>query len=109
MFFLLIFLLTQNVKTAVAQTLTRGPYLQMGNQTGVTIRWRSSSATNSRVRWGTVFGTYPNTVDSATVTTEHIVRITGLLSEVRVQLYRQPIPTMYLPCQLIMQHVNSGF
>ncbi|MBP6023725.1 metallophosphoesterase [Ferruginibacter sp.] len=78
MFFLLIFLFTQSVKIAVAQTLTRGPYLQMGNQTGVTIRWRSSSATNSRVTWGTVFGTYPNTVDSATVTTEHIVRITGL-------------------------------
>jgi 3',5'-cyclic AMP phosphodiesterase CpdA len=78
LFFLLIFLFTQSVNIAVAQTLTRGPYLQMGNQTGVTIRWRSSSATNSRVTWGTVFGTYPNTVDSATVTTEHIVRITGL-------------------------------
>ena len=58
--------------------LTRGPYLQMGNQTGITVRWRTAAATNSRVTWGTAFGTYPTTVDSATVTTEHEVRVTGL-------------------------------
>ena len=68
---------------AAAQTLTRGPYLQVGNQTGVTIRWRTNIATNSRVTWGTVFGTYPNTVDSATVTTEHIVRISGLSADTK--------------------------
>ena len=81
--FLLLFLFTHSVSSSYAQTLTRGPYLQMGNQTGVTIRWRSSIATNSRVTWGTVFGTYPNTVDSATVTTEHIVRISGLTPDTK--------------------------
>lgn len=58
--------------------LTRGPYLQVGTQTSIIIRWRTDIAENSRVRWGTVFGTYPNTVDSVTSTTEHIVQITGL-------------------------------
>ena len=61
-----------------ATTLTRGPYLQMGNQTGITIRWRTAAATNSRVTWGTSFGTYPNIVDDAVSTTEHEVRINGL-------------------------------
>jgi Calcineurin-like phosphoesterase/Purple acid Phosphatase, N-terminal domain len=67
------------LKTSFAQTtLTRGPYLQMGNQTGVNVRWRTAAATNSRITWGTAFGTYPNTIDDATVTTEHEVRINGL-------------------------------
>ncbi len=61
--------------------LTRGPYLQIGNETGVTLRWRTSAATNSRVTWGTVNGVYPNTVDSTTVTTEHTVRISGLTAD----------------------------
>jgi predicted MPP superfamily phosphohydrolase len=64
-------------------TLTRGPYLQVGNQTGVTIRWRTDIATNSRVTWGTAFGTYPNTVDDAALTTEHIVRVNGLLADTK--------------------------
>ncbi|MEO6538577.1 MAG: metallophosphoesterase [Ferruginibacter sp.] len=64
-------------------TLTRGPYLQMGNQTGITIRWRTAAAINSRVTWGTSFGTYPNVIDDATNTTEHIVRITGLSADTK--------------------------
>jgi len=71
-------LLSQNLLHA--QTLTRGPYLQSGKQDSITIRWRTSSATNSKVTWGTTFGTYPNslTQDVATTVTEHIVRIGGL-------------------------------
>lgn len=63
--------------------LTRGPYLQMGTQTGIIIRWRTDIAENSRVRWGTVFGSYTNTVDSATSTTEHIVQISGLTPDTK--------------------------
>lgn len=63
---------------SITAALTRGPYLQMGTQTGVTIRWRTDVATDSRVTWGTVFGNYPNTVDDAALTTEHEVRIEGL-------------------------------
>ena len=66
-----------------ATTITRGPYLQIGNQTDITLRWRTAAATNSRITWGTVFGTYPNTVDSATVTTEHIVKISGLTADTK--------------------------
>ena len=54
-------------------TLTRGPYLQMGGETSIAIRWRTSAATNSRVEIGTSFGTYPIVIDSTTSKTEHIV------------------------------------
>ena len=63
--------------------LTRGPYLQMGNESAVTLRWRTSTATNSRLEAGTIFGTYPLVVNDATLTTEHEIRITGLTSDTR--------------------------
>ncbi len=78
-----IFFLTIGNSAGIAQTVTRGPYLQMANETAVTVRWRTNVATNSRVTWGTSFGTYPNTVDDLTSTTEHIVRITGLLADTK--------------------------
>lgn len=63
--------------------VTRGPYLQVGNQTGITIRWRTDAPTNSKVTFGTTHGVYTNTVDSATVTTEHIVRLSGLTPDTK--------------------------
>ncbi len=63
--------------------LTRGPYLQVGTQTSIIIRWRTDIAENSRVTWGTVFGSYLNTVDSSTSTTEHIVKISGLTADTK--------------------------
>ena len=63
--------------------LTRGPYLQVGTQTSIIIRWRTDIAENSRVKWGTVFGIYPDIVDSATSTTEHIVQLSGLTADTR--------------------------
>ncbi len=63
--------------------LTRGPYLQVGTQTSIIIRWRTDIAENSRVQWGTVFGTYTGTVNSATSSTEHIVQISGLTADTK--------------------------
>lgn len=68
---------------AFTATLTRGPYLQMGNQTAITLHWRTSAAQNSRVEVGTVFGTYPLVTTDATSTTEHIVRVTGLTADTK--------------------------
>lgn len=61
----------------------RGPILQMGGQTGITIVWRTDEPTNSRVTFGTTHGTYTNTVDDATVTTEHIVQLSGLTPDTK--------------------------
>jgi hypothetical protein len=80
---LFIVFLTAGTLPAAAQTVTRGPYLQMANENAVTVRWRTNVATNSRVTWGTSFGTYTNTADDLTSTTEHIVRITGLTADTK--------------------------
>lgn len=58
--------------------LTRGPYLQMVNQTSATLRWRTNVATDSKIEAGTQFGSYLQSATNSTVTTEHEVRITGL-------------------------------
>jgi acid phosphatase type 7 len=63
---------------AAAQTVTRGPYLQNGSNTAVSFRWRTSTATNSRVSYGTTQGNLSSFADDATSTTEHEVRVTGL-------------------------------
>ena len=58
--------------------VTRGPYLQRNNDSGVTIRWRTQTATDSVVRTGTVQGVLTGSTSDATVTTEHKVRVDGL-------------------------------
>jgi hypothetical protein len=69
--------------TGGSATLTRGPYLNMVNQTAVTLRWRTNTATNSRVEIGTVYGTYPIVFNDAVSTTEHEMRVTGLNSDTK--------------------------
>lgn len=61
-----------------AQTLKRGPYLQMGSTTAVTVRWRTDVSMESVVRYGTTAGNLTATVKGAAKTTEHEVRLTGL-------------------------------
>ena len=61
-----------------AQTLSRGPYLQNGNTSAISIRWRTSSNTDSVVRYGTSQSNLNLSVTNATAKTEHELRITGL-------------------------------
>lgn len=68
----------QGLGAAPAANLTRGPYLQIGNQIGVTVRWRTDVATKSKVEAGTTLGNYTLSVLDTAKTTEHIVRINGL-------------------------------
>ncbi len=63
--------------------VTRGPYLQMGNQTAVTIKWRTDVAGNSRVYYGTSPGNLTSSADDAASTTEHTVRVTGLAPDTK--------------------------
>jgi hypothetical protein len=64
---------------ASAQTITRGPYLQSVSPTSVTFRWRTSTATGSRVDFGGTLGAYAQSVTDPVLTTEHEVNVTGLL------------------------------
>jgi hypothetical protein len=63
---------------AWAQSLTRGPYLQQGGTSRVTIRWRTSSSVVGRVRWGNSPTNLSSSKDETSSRTEHEVAITGL-------------------------------
>src|SRR5262245_42074157 len=65
-------------QVAQAQTLSRGPYLQNGSTTAVTIRWRTSANAASVVRYGTSASNLNLNVSNTTLKTEHELRITGL-------------------------------
>jgi acid phosphatase type 7 len=64
--------------SAQAQSLTRGPYLQNGSTSAISVRWRTSGNADSVVRFGTSPTSLTQTVSSATLKTEHEVRLTGL-------------------------------
>jgi acid phosphatase type 7 len=66
---------------ATAAVVTRGPYLQLGTTTSATIRWRTDTATASRVRYGLAPGSLSGTADVATNTTEHVVTVSGFVPD----------------------------
>ena len=59
-------------------TVVRGPYLQRPTPSSMTLRWRTSAATDSRVRFGTNLVNLDQTASGGVATTEHSVRLTGL-------------------------------
>ena len=68
---------------AWAQTVTRGPYLQQGSDTAVTVRWRTSSAVPGVVRYGTSPAALTLSAAEPSARTEHEVRLTGLSPDTR--------------------------
>jgi hypothetical protein len=62
----------------VTPKVTRGPYLQMGTQNSIVVRWRTDIPSDSRVRYGTTSANLATFAGDATITTEHEVRLTGL-------------------------------
>ncbi len=63
---------------ANSQSILRGPYLQNPTSSGIILRWRTDSSTNSRVYYGTNFSSLTNFADNSQITTEHSVKISGL-------------------------------
>ena len=59
--------------------LTRGPYLNSVLQNSITIRWRTDIATDSKVNFGMVQGKLADSVISKSLTTDHIIILSGLL------------------------------
>ena len=62
---------------ADAQTVTRGPYLQMATPNSIIVKWRTDVATDSAVGYAQTSGT-PASVTDGTSTTEHEVTLTSL-------------------------------
>jgi hypothetical protein len=79
---------TTNLSSAVTVNIvnarvTRGPYLQLGTPTSARIHWRTDTATDGRVRFGTDPNFLTNTADEIALTNDHIVRLAGLAPETR--------------------------
>ncbi len=69
--------------TTNAQSILRGPYLQSPAPYSIIVRWRTDSLTDSRVYYGTTLGSTTLYKDSSTLTTEHRVKLTGLLPKTK--------------------------
>ena len=65
-------------------SLTRGPYLQVGSETGMTFRWRTNTICYGQVKVGLSNGSYLTaSADESCPTTEHIVRVNGLTADTK--------------------------
>src|SRR5438105_14299736 len=73
----LLLLLGQAALTATV-AITRGPYLQTGAPTSITVKWRTDAQTDSCVRYGTSLSCLTSKTCSSTSTTEHTVRLSSL-------------------------------
>ena len=58
--------------------VVRGPYLQIGTPTEMTVRWRTDLPTDSRVRFGVEPSDLSSNADDAALVTDHVVNVTGL-------------------------------
>ena len=61
-----------------AQSIDRGPYLQLVTTNSIYIHWRTDSDTDSKVWYGTNPNSLDNIVESSNDTTDHAIQITGL-------------------------------
>src|SRR5688572_27541039 len=73
-----VFLFMFPAAPAVAQTLERGPYLQSGSDSRITICWRTDVTIDARVRYGLDPANLTFVVDDPTLTSNHAVVVTGL-------------------------------
>jgi len=65
-----------------AQTVQRGPYLQLSTPTSLVVRWRTDQPTDSVVRYGTAPGNLGASAVGASGT-DHEVSLSGLVPETR--------------------------
>ncbi len=71
--------LAQNVVSAAEKPrLVRGPYLQSGSSTEMTIHFRTTTSAVGYVRFGTALGRLDTRVEGKTASTEHVLLLTGL-------------------------------
>lgn len=63
--------------------LTRGPYLNLATQNSIFIRWRTNNATDSKITYGLSSTALTSSKVDATVTTEHVVQLTGLTANTK--------------------------
>src|SRR5213080_832867 len=70
--------LCQSVLAATV-AVTRGPYLQTGTPTSITVRWRTDVQTDSCVRYGPSVSSLTQQTCETAVTIEHEVKLSSLV------------------------------
>ncbi len=68
-----------------AQSLVRGPYLQLPTSNSIIVRWRTDATSTGKVKYGTDPNNLTEEVNGSSPKTDHEVKITGL----------QPFTTYY--------------
>jgi hypothetical protein len=68
---------------AAAENLTRGPYLQSGSHTNITVRWRTDLGVVGRVRYGVSLADLNLFVDEGASTGEHEILLRNLLPDTK--------------------------
>lgn len=66
------------VQISLAQSVVRGPYLQSATTDGITIMWRTSTNTNSKVWYGTDPANLSSEVQLNNNVRDHSIELTGL-------------------------------
>lgn len=61
-----------------APSIVKGPYLQVGTQNSMVIRWETNIATDSKVMYGSAPATLASAVSNTDQVTSHEIQITGL-------------------------------
>jgi PKD repeat protein len=68
---------------AVSQTITRGPYLQLGGSDSVVVRWRTDQPTKTKVWYGAAPDDLDSNVKNSDAVTEHEIQVPNLLPGTR--------------------------
>ncbi len=63
---------------SLGATITRGPYIQLGTNDSMIIRWNTDTPTSSLVKFGGAVNALNQNVSDATPKTQHVVTLTGL-------------------------------
>ena len=71
-------LLALSTNFLVAQTITRGPYLQQSTPSSIIIKWKTNNASNTKVNYGISQSNLNMTVTNTVSLTNHEIKITGL-------------------------------
>lgn len=69
--------------TVASASVTRSPYLQSATTNGITIRWRTSAPTDTRVWCGLAPEALSFVTSDSVLTNEHVLTLTGLLPDTR--------------------------
>ncbi|WP_168203992.1 PKD domain-containing protein [Aliikangiella coralliicola] len=69
--------------SCLAANIVRGPYIQLGTESSMIIRWNTDKPTNSQVKYGASPNALINSKQQSELTTNHEVSLTGLTALTR--------------------------